>query len=158
MANQPEQTLQTAPEAARAITRLLASQRLAALATEGGGRPYVNLVAFVASDDLTKIFLATPRDTRKYANLAANPHASLLVDNRADAGQDPDQGMAVTALGTAAEVSEDRQDAVRRLYLKRHPALSRFIADPEVALLSLRVSRYICVLGLDRVFNLAVSG
>ena len=95
----------TEPELKQKVSGLMDSQRLAALASEEGGSPYLNLVAFAASFDLKEIYFLTPRKTRKYANLGRNPRAAVMVDNRTDISADLGRGMAVTAQGRVRELT-----------------------------------------------------
>ncbi len=67
-------------EMIKIIRELLVSQRLAVLSTQDHGQPYINLIAFAATDDLKYLYFATNRATRKYANLMADSRASLLID------------------------------------------------------------------------------
>jgi len=127
------------------IQNLLDSQRLAVLSTLMSGRPYSNLIAFAATDDLKDIFFATTRATRKFANLTAEPRVSLLMDNRSNQETDFGEASAVTVLGTAAEVLGPDRDKYLQLYLKKHPYLEDFITAPTCALIRVKVEKYIMV-------------
>ena len=63
------------------IRNLLSSQKLAVLSTHSNGAPYASLVAYTADDALDFLLFATPRTTRKFANLSAEPRVALLVHN-----------------------------------------------------------------------------
>jgi len=156
MSVKKEQDLGKKSEVKRELSQLMASQRLAALATESGGEPYVNLVAFAASPDLAEIYFATPRATRKYDNLTQNPRVAVLVDNRAAAAVKLEDGMAVTAMGMVKEVPQERRLEVSNVFLARHPQMVYFISNSGTVLFSLEVELYICVFGLDRVVSLRV--
>ena len=103
---------------------LFSDQPLAVLATDAGGRPYTSLVAFAAASDLTRLLFATTRATRKFANILENPRVSLLIDNRANEVSDFRNAVAVTVLGTAAEVSGDEKAPLAALYLALLAAFS----------------------------------
>lgn len=124
------------------IRGLLVSQRLGVLATNQGGQPYTSLVAFAFSDDLRRLFFATTRATRKFANLQAEPRVSLLIDNRSHRSEDFREAIAVTALGCAQEVSDSERQAVLGLYLDRHAGLREFVMAPTCALLQIEVTSY----------------
>ena len=65
----------------REIAELLLSQKLAVLATQSSkGSAYASLIAFAATDDLQTLVLATPKATRKYANMKNNLKVSLLIN------------------------------------------------------------------------------
>jgi nitroimidazol reductase NimA-like FMN-containing flavoprotein (pyridoxamine 5'-phosphate oxidase superfamily) len=127
------------------IQNLLHSQRLAVLSTQMSGRPYSNLVAFAATENLQDILLATTRATRKYANVTAEPRVSLLIDNRSNKETDFGETSAVTVLGTAAEVLGPERDKCLRIYLKKHPYLEEFVSAPTCALIKVRVEKFIMV-------------
>ena len=107
------------------LQNLCASQKLAVVSTQSDGQPYASLVAFVASEDMRYILFATPKTTRKYANLMADPKVSLLIDNRSNQEKDIHRAMAVTVLGIAEPVGGD-DDQFFQKYLSKHPYLEDF--------------------------------
>jgi len=127
------------------VHELLATQRSAALATQEGGQPYLSLMAFAVTPDLTTIIVATDRGTRKYANLMAEPRVALLIDNRANTPADTREAVAVTVLGQAREALPEEREQFLRLFLNRHSHLADFAASPTSALIAVRVSTYIVV-------------
>jgi nitroimidazol reductase NimA-like FMN-containing flavoprotein (pyridoxamine 5'-phosphate oxidase superfamily) len=127
------------------IELLLHSQRLAALSTQMSGRPYSNLVAFAATEDLQYLLIATTRATRKFANVTAEPRVSLLIDNRSNQETDFGETSAVTVLGTAMEVVGPEKEPYLQLYLKKHPYLEEFITAPTCALIRIKVEKFIMV-------------
>jgi len=135
--------LKSSPQAL--VRQLLENQSLAVLGTQEKGRPYANLVAFVATPDLKSILLATARYTRKYANLKANPHVSLLIDNRENLEKDFHKGMALTALGQAQELQGSEREKNLRIYRKHHPYLEEFINAPSFSLFKVTVQTYYLV-------------
>ena len=122
------------------LRKLLASQRLCVMATQGEGQPYSSLVAFAETDDLRHMLLATFRGTRKYANLCADPRVALLIDSRSNQVSDFHDAIAVTVLGRAEEVHGDERTRLARHYLAKHPQLAEFVASQECALLRVEVS------------------
>lgn len=132
-------------EVKEVVRDLMDTQRLAVLSTQMSGRPYSNLIAFAASGDLTDIVFATPRASRKYANLIVESRVSLLVDNRSNQEADFDQASAVTVLGTATEVLDLDREKYLRLYLQKHPYLKEFVTAPSCALMLVKVEKLIVV-------------
>jgi nitroimidazol reductase NimA-like FMN-containing flavoprotein (pyridoxamine 5'-phosphate oxidase superfamily) len=122
------------------LRKLLASQRLCVLATQGEGQPYSALVAFAETDDLRHMLFATFRGTRKYANLRADPRVALLIDSRSNQASDFQDAVAVTVLGRAEEVHGNERTRLTRHYLAKHPQLAEFVSAPECALLRVDVS------------------
>jgi nitroimidazol reductase NimA-like FMN-containing flavoprotein (pyridoxamine 5'-phosphate oxidase superfamily) len=132
-------------EMEKIIQELLNSQRLAVLSTQMSGRPYSNLVAFAATEDLQDILIATTRATRKYANMTAEPGVSLLIDNRSNEETDFGETSAVTVLGIAEEVLGPERERYLQIYLKKHPYLMEFVNAPTCALIKVKVERFIMV-------------
>mgnify|MGYP006266781595 CR=1 FL=1 len=133
---------------------LFSSQRLAVLATQNRGRPYGNLVAFMATEDLKYLLFATTRATRKYANISRNPRIALVVDNRSNQESDFHQAAAVTATGVVKEVEGPEKERFQRLYLCRHPYLKEFVSSPTCALLKVEVETYYIVNRFQNVMEL----
>ena len=124
------------------ISEILESQRFAVLSTHAEGQPYASLVAFSATGDLRRILFCTPRSTRKYANLSCDGRAAMLVHTSCNTAADCGRAMAVTATGTAVEVSDGCKDADVALFLTKHPELADFFGDPQNALLAIEISEY----------------
>ncbi|MDW7771676.1 MAG: pyridoxamine 5'-phosphate oxidase family protein [Desulfobulbaceae bacterium] len=139
------------------IRELLAGQRLAVLSTFSPGGPYASLVAFHHSPDLRCLFFATPRASRKYANLMHLQQAALLIDSRTNRSEDLQQAVAVTATGSAEEFSEEEKPAAAVFYLERHPYLQDFIAAPSTAFFAVLVENYIYVSCFQDVFELRLE-
>lgn len=129
----------------RKLSKLLNEERLGVLSTCGQQQPYASLVAFAAADDFSHIVFATPRPTRKYANLAANAQVAFLVDNRSHRASDFRQAMAAAAIGSVKEMRKAKNNRLIRLYLQRHPQLQDFIGSSTCAVLDISVERYYVV-------------
>ncbi len=127
------------------IRSLLTAQRFAVLATQEGDQPYTNLVTVAASSDLRSVLFPTLRASQKFANMAACPNVALLVDNRSNLESDLSEGIALTVLGTAGEITGDERQTLTALYLAKHPGLQSFLDDPDCALVRVRVTRYVLV-------------
>jgi pyridoxine/pyridoxamine 5'-phosphate oxidase len=134
--------LKDTEELKKAIKDLLSSQNLAVIATQKEGRPFTNLVAFAATDDLKHLVFATNRATRKYANLMADSRMSMLIDNRQNQASDFHNATAVAAIGRVEEVKGPEKADFMELYLSKHSHLKAFATAPTCALIKLRVDRY----------------
>ena len=130
------------PELENTIRRLLASQPLAVLATQDKGQPYTSLVTVASSEDLKYLLFPTLRATHKYTHIAVDGRVALLVDNRSTQEADSPDAMALTVIGTAAEVEEDEREGLLQHYLARHPHLEEFVSDPNCALVKVQVDCY----------------
>ncbi len=142
----------------KAIETLFSGQMLAVLSTcSADGHPYASLVCVVAEADLSRIYFATSRATRKFANLTAEPRAALLVENSQNRKADIYEAMAVTAIGTVREISGPQAEAVRKLYLQRHPQLEAFVTAPSTAMLCLGAKTYYLVNRFQKVMEYHVA-
>lgn len=136
------------------INRLFESQKLAVLGTLEPQQPYLNLVAFCHANDLKTIFFATDRATRKFENISQIPKVALLIDNRSNQVSDLTSAMAVTAIGSAREVSGDGLDGCRSIFLAKHPHMRDFIASSTTAMLEVSIEKYYVV---ERFQNVTVT-
>jgi len=141
----------------RRIADLLDSQRLAVLATHGQGQPHGSLVSFACTADLRQMLFATPRSTRKYANLLENPRVALVVDSREKAERDLHLAEALTVTGTALEAAPEEAGAWLRLYLGKHPHLEDFAVAPTCARFKVLVETYSLVQRFQEVTKLHVG-
>ena len=129
------------------------AQRHAALATAADGAPYLSLVAFALEQDGPAVLFATPRDSRKYRNLRANPRVSLLLDTRGERDRDYGSAEAITVVGSARVLragSSPWREAGRVLHVK-HPALASFLGATTTALIRVDIEEAVHVGGFQRV-------
>jgi nitroimidazol reductase NimA-like FMN-containing flavoprotein (pyridoxamine 5'-phosphate oxidase superfamily) len=127
------------------------------LATHDGTTPYTSLMAFTASAELDRLFLATSRATHKYSNMAANNQVSALIDNRTNRSADFQSALAVTALGQAKELLGKDRKGPLALFLHRHPELEPFCLAASSTLMAIMVRRYILVNRFDEVHLLDIE-
>ena len=124
------------------IRKLFEVQRLAVLSSERKGRPYPNIIAFTATQDLRHIIFATNQNTRKFGNIETNPNVALLIDNRRNDEQDVSRSFAVTVVGMAAPVHEDQIEYCRDLHIAKHPYLEDFLSSPACRMMIVEVETY----------------
>jgi len=126
----------------RALLReLLATQMFAVLSTQSEGQPYASLVAFAVDEAMEYVIFATLRKTRKYANMAAHPRISVLIDDRTNTPADLMGGTAVTITGEAEELGFHEWDLHAPIFLAKFPGLKEFLAR-DCALLRLRIQTF----------------
>jgi nitroimidazol reductase NimA-like FMN-containing flavoprotein (pyridoxamine 5'-phosphate oxidase superfamily) len=140
-----------------AVRKLIDSQILAVLSTQGARGPHACLVAFAVDEDLRRLYFATARSTLKFANILAHPEVALLIDNRTNRAADFDEAAAVTVTGTARALPDAERVSALTLYLGRHPHLEGFARAPACALVEVRVDRYQLVRRLQDVMVLEVE-
>jgi nitroimidazol reductase NimA-like FMN-containing flavoprotein (pyridoxamine 5'-phosphate oxidase superfamily) len=151
--------LEREEETWKSIRGLLVSQRFAVLSTESETGPYSSLIAFWAAEDLGHIVFATLRATRKFNYLVTHPRVALLFDDRSNSDLDVRGAIAVTATGTARELTDhsDRVHASVEL-LAKHPQLALFVASPGCTLVRVDVDTYYAVAHFQDVVELHVPG
>lgn len=140
----------------RQLHALFQHQHLAVLATEQDGQPYASLIAFAVSDDLKHLFFVTPRTTRKFENLAANPKVALLVDDSENRKADFHRAVAATIVGRAEVLGADESKMVQKTYLDRHPHLADFAASPTSALIRVNIRSFFLVRRFQQVMELHI--
>lgn len=119
--------------------RLLQEQQVGVLATVGDEQPLCSLMTFAVTDDLERIVLATSRDTSKFRHMDANPHVSMLIDNRSDAGRDFTRTAAMTVMGTASEARGQRREELAEVLLGKDPHLRDFVDSEDCAVVELKI-------------------
>ena len=117
------------------IKDLFDRQRIGVLSTQKGNRPYASLVAFAVTEDFKCFVFATPRTTRKYANIMASSRAALLIDNRSNRASDFRKAMAVTVVGTVRELKKTGRSRLIKLYKDKHSHLKDFVKSPTCAVM-----------------------
>jgi heme iron utilization protein len=138
------------------IKAIFEDQLLAVLSTRERDQPYSNLVCFAATDDLRCLVFATPRATRKYANIKADSRVAMLVDNRGNVAADIDKATAVTVLGAAWEVEGEERENLLTRYVDRHPHLHPFVSSSATALFKVEVGKYVVVNSFQHVRELTM--
>ena len=127
------------------LRKLFNFQHLAALATLGDDGPYINLVAFAATNDLKYLLFSTSRSTKKYANISKNPNVTMLIDNRKNDESDFYDTIAVTVMGQVNQVNESEIDKLTNIFISKHPILSDFLKSQNNVFLKIEVEKYIIV-------------
>ena len=139
------------------LRELFDAQTLAVLATHGGGQPYASLVAFVASEDLRQIHFATPKTTRKFANLSNDHRVAVLVNSSINQAADFHRAISVTAVGNAEEIEGAEREKILTQYLAKHPHLADFVKSPTCALVRVIPRSYYMVKNFQTVMELHIN-
>ena len=113
---------------------LLRRKSSCVLATTDGETPHCSLMAYITPASADRLFLATPRDTRKYRNILQNPKVSLLIDTRDEKTSRPAQALVVAG---ACRILEDEEEmaTVKASFWEKHPHLQGLIRKGNVAFL-----------------------
>jgi nitroimidazol reductase NimA-like FMN-containing flavoprotein (pyridoxamine 5'-phosphate oxidase superfamily) len=134
--------LMQAHDLTREISTILDQQMQCVLATLQHDQPCQHMMAFAHAEDLSRIFLATYMDTRKYRNMVTNPSVSILWDNRSGSAADHVDGLSLIALGRAELLAGIAHLEVRELMLKRNPALQVLLEDERCKLFMILIEDY----------------
>lgn len=116
------------------MARMIRERDLCVLATSAGDVPHASLMSYAVEPDLQYIHMATPANSRKWANLKRNPNMALLIDERekAMAGNTP-QTRALTVGCELVPVGDDEEKAkILNILAAAHPHLRDFLAAPEI--------------------------
>jgi nitroimidazol reductase NimA-like FMN-containing flavoprotein (pyridoxamine 5'-phosphate oxidase superfamily) len=108
------------------------------LATTDGEAPHCSLMAYICCDSGERLFLVTPRSTRKFRNIRHHPRVSLLIDTRGEDQRHRTQALTVT--GTC-DVLQDADDIARikATFIQQHPHLGDFIRKDDIAVVCVQV-------------------
>lgn len=127
------------------LKRLFRFQKLGVLATQQERTPYTSLVAFASSDDMRHIVFATPKATRKFANIRSNANVAMFVDNRSNRAVDFRTAIGVTALGSVRQIPKRKNSSLMKHYCTKHPQLASFLASPSCAFMCIDVRSFLIV-------------
>lgn len=135
---------------ARATRRLMRESRVGALATlsPGSSAPYCSLVNVASAADGAPLLLISKLAIHTQ-NLAADPRASLMLDERKEG--DPLQGARVSLNGKL-QVTQNEND--RRRYLERQPDSKMFADFPDFSFFRLEIENAHLVAGFGRIVDL----
>ena len=149
--------MQTSADIQIRLRHLFASQKLAVVATQTGGQPYVSLVAFVAADDLRHLYFVTARTTRKFSNLTSDSRVAVLVNSSINQESDFHDAISITVTGNAAEINGSERQSILDLYLAKHPYLEDFARSPSCALIRVVARSYYMVQNFQNVMELHID-
>ncbi|HDQ41614.1 MAG TPA: hypothetical protein ENN39_11375 [Desulfonatronum sp.] len=106
-------------------------------------------MAYAVSEDCTFFFMATYRNTTKFANIQANPNVCLLLDDRnKHSVRDREATLALTMRGRAAIVQDQpERKVVAALLHEKLPHFRKFLAGIEIEFIKIHVADYLLMQG-----------
>ena len=129
------------------INDLVTGEDICVLATMDGNMPHTSLMVFFADHAAMKFYFLTRSSSRKYKNLKQNPHVSLLIDRR-------DEDLALSITGHHLPIKKEQTvEAIKKLYLLKHPEMEEFANHPETELIRILGTSAELALDKDVVFN-----
>lgn len=133
----------------RATKRLIREARTGALATLlPGGAPYASLVSVATLMDGTPVTLLSQL-ARHTKNIAADPRASLLLDERR-----PGDPLAVGRVSLVGRIVPTDDEAAARRFLARHPEAAGYAGFKDFAFWRIEVESAHLVAGFGRIVDL----
>lgn len=137
------------------ISDLIRGQDICVLATSRDNVPHASLMAFTASVDCTMFFMATYRETTKFANIQANPAVSLLLDNReSPSAAERSQAMALTVHGQAEVISQPGEyEAILASLRTGLPHLGDFLHTKDLALIRVTAQGMLLIQGPTQILH-----
>jgi general stress protein 26 len=109
--------------------------------------PHCSLMAYIADEECSEIYMATHRSTMKYRNLLHNPYVSLLIDSREVTPRQ--QAQALTVSGIFQPIDEENKiGRVEAQLLRQHPQLKNFVKNPDTAVICIKVQSFLLLDGL----------
>jgi nitroimidazol reductase NimA-like FMN-containing flavoprotein (pyridoxamine 5'-phosphate oxidase superfamily) len=139
------------------IKHILKSQLYGVLATSYKNQPYTSLLAFVASEDITSIYVATGKSTHKYKNVNENEKVAFFIDTRANNNFDVNTAYTLTVFAKAKERNRNEIPHIKKLYLSKHPHLNSFIHSKNVEFVQFKVSKFSFVERFQNVYLLEMD-
>lgn len=141
----------------RQIKHILQSQLYGVLATSYDNQPYMSLLAFVASNDIKSIYVATVRSTHKFQNVNKNEKIAFFIDTRENNNFDVSSAYALTVFGKAKAIDKNEIKHIKQLYLSKHPQLYSFIHSQNVEFLQLKISSFSFVERFQNVYLMEID-
>lgn len=125
------------------ILKILKNQRFGIFTSVRGNIPHPTLVAFINSEDLSKIFFATTKKSRKFRNLIENPNVVLFWNTQTNKPDDVRSSVTLTGIGHASPLNDSaEQRRVKKIYITKHPYMQDFVNEEETALISVQIEKY----------------
>ena len=109
--------------------------------------PHCSLMAYVADEECSKIYMATHTSTMKYKNLLHNPAVSLLIDSREVTPRQHAQALTVSGIFQPID-DEHKRDKVEAQLLMQHPHLKDLIKNLDTTLICIKVQSFLLLDGL----------
>ena len=151
------ETMRKKNEIQQKIKKILQSQLYGVLATSYKFQPFTSLLAFVASEDLDYLYVATGKTSHKFQNIIENEKVAFFIDTRSNDNFDVNTAYALTIFGKVKVIDKNNITKIIKSYLLRHPQLDSFIHSKNVVFLQLAISSFSFVEHFQKVYLLERS-
>jgi len=142
------------PEKIEQIKEIIKGNDLCVLATVSGGKPHCSLMSYCADEEGHTLYLASHKETKKYANVMENPTVSLLIDTREGGrGGGRTAIQALTVSGEFQAITDPaEQERARTRFVHKHPHLRSFLAEPGVEIFAIKITAFQLLDGIQDAF------
>ena len=134
------------------IKSLIKRKTSCVLATTDGNTPHCSLMACIIANDGDRLYLVTPRNTKKFQNISRQPGVSLLIDTRGE--QSRSQTEALTVTGTC-HILEDVEEIAKiaAAFKRQHPHLETLIGRGNIAFLYVAFESFLFLDGPEKAYH-----
>ena len=143
-------------DAIEIVARLLRETRVAALGSLRDGAPFVSMVAFVAHEDMSCLYLHLSGLAIHTRAIVDDPRVALMVAEPDAPERDPQTLARLSIEARASRLARDSSEATYAggRYLERFPDAAQTMALGDFAFYRIDPLRARLVAGLGRTFNL----
>ncbi|CZQ99474.1 pyridoxamine 5'-phosphate oxidase [Trichococcus palustris] len=128
--------------------KMIAENNFCVLATCSNYLPNSSLMQYICDESCTQLFMLTLKGSVKQLNIAANPHVSLLIDNRAARSNAPIQ--ALTVYGTAEFVQDAKKiKEIGQLLVEQNGDLGKIASDNQLMVIRVRAEKFLLLDGVN---------
>lgn len=140
----------------RHLEHIVRTTRTAALGTLREGTPFVSMVAYAPSEDLSAFYILASRLAYHTQDFLRDPRVSLLIMEADPGAGDPQTLARLTVRGSVQSVSpsDAEYDAVRSKYLRRFPDAAFTFELGDFALYRIEPDAARFVAGFAQTYNL----
>ncbi len=125
---------------------LVCKKNLCVLATTDNHAPHCSLMVYLADESNERLFLVTPRTSRKFRNIQNNPRVSLLIDTRDDRQHDATSALTIT--GTCEILpSGEKSEQMKVAFAKQYPHMADFVHKSDVAVVCVQIESFLLLEG-----------
>lgn len=142
-------------QSAQVLKNLVLSRSVAALGTLRDGAPYVSMVLYAPTADLSGLLIHISRLAHHTQNILKDPRVSLMIVSSEQPGQNPQTLARVSIQGAAEEVAGKSRELEQatEAYLTRFPQARTYLDLEDFAFFSIRSHAIRFVAGFGRAFS-----
>lgn len=134
------------------VRQILTANHFGVLATESDSQPHACFIAITTNNDLSQLYFATYRNTRKYSNLIQNENVCILFEYKNENKDNQQEISILTAFGKAKELDGTKSNAIINSHLLQHPDFNTFLESSNCAFFKVSVDSYQLVLGVEDIY------